>query len=236
MLLVAGDRDEFLGGDRRRPGVCRLGGVGRRRRRATGVRIRLPVLRCGVVDRIVPVGGRVAGPVMGRVVHGHGRAAGRLRNAHWPVRRWRDGRCGAGGSGPGASSGERSGAPFFGRVPAKPYVTRVFALSVRVCAGPSPVGLYGSPPGNRLPTVLSGPPKKSLDQGTAEFAKNRVRTIREVPCPAGSARSRRASGTVDPYRRYLRYGTFKGPSSLRSRVGVGTVRPTWLIRPAAKFR
>lgn len=99
-----------------------------------------------------------------------------------------------------------------------------------------PVGLYGSPPGNRLPTVLSGPPKKSLDQGTAEFAKNRVRTIREVPCPAGSARSRRASGTVDPYRRYLRYGTFKGPSSLRSRVGVGTVRPTWLIRPAAKLR
>ena len=78
--------------------------------------------------------------------------------------------------------------------------------------------------------------KKSLDQGTAEVATNRVRTIREVPCPAGSARSGRGSGTVDRYRRYLWFGTFKGPSSLRSGVGVSTVRRTWLIRPAAKLR
>ncbi len=172
---------------------------------------------------------------------------------------------GAGGAAPAdlvprVGPGERSGVRFCGRVRAKRYVTRGFGVSVRVLPLPRRTGSgrggrwsrdviggrrqVGAVAG-RAAWVAAGQPvgdrtlraaKNSLDQETAEFAKNRVRTIRELPCPAGSARFGRSSGTVDRHRRYLRVGIFKGPSSLRSRVGVGTVRRTWLIRPAAKLR
>ena len=196
MLLVAGDRDEFLGGDRRRPGVCRLGGVGRRRRRIRSwgefrKTQRCPVLLSGSGETLRDQGIRPVGPGVCRSLAGRdpvGAAGGRGCDP-WPAL--------------GRSNG-RSG-----------------CMGRRRATGADR-------------TLRAA--KTSLDRGTAEFAKNRVRTIREVPCPAGYARSGRASGTVDPYRRYLRIGTFKGPSSLRSGVGVSTVRRTWLIRPAAKLR
>ena len=68
MLLVAGDRDGILGGVRRRPGVCWRGEwiVG-----ASGLHAYVSgfvALRCGIEDRILPIGGLVAGHVMGRVL------------------------------------------------------------------------------------------------------------------------------------------------------------------------
>ena len=69
-----------------------------------------------------------------------------------------------------------------------------------------PVGLHGSPPGSWPPT------------GTLRVAKKLLTTD---------------SGVREEKNRVR---TIKGRSSLRSRVDVGTVTPTWLIRPAAKLR
>ena len=159
------------------------------------------------------------------------------------------------GSGPEGGSRRTQRVPFFRRVPAKRHVTRGFGVPVRVLTSPWPDTIRSAVPGGRrrdrwpAPGRIGGrsgymgrrrvagrrpvtlrAAKKSLDRGIAGFAKEPWTHDREVPCPGGSAQSGRASGTVDPYRRYLRYGTFKGPSSLRSRVGVGTVRCTWLIQ------
>ena len=120
---------------------------------------------------------------------------------------------GAGGAAPAdpvprVGPRERRGVPLCGRVRAKRYVTRGFGVSVRVLSLPRRTG---SGRGGRWPRdvirgwrqvgaaagraawVVAGQPagdrtlraaKNSLDQVTAEFAKNRVRTI------SGSATSR----------------------------------------------
>ena len=244
-----------------------MGGAGRLHAYVSG----LFALRwCGIEDRIVPIGGWVAGHVMERVVHEHGRTVGATveRIVADPAVARREPGGGGGGAGdaepsdpvPRVGSGERNGVRFCCRVPAKHQVSRVFGVSVRVLSLPRRTGSGQRRPGGRRcdpwPTPgrsggRSGCMGRRRAAGRRPYSPGREKKLRlgnsgvreeprthdrEVPCPAGSARSGRAFGTVDPYRRYLRYGTFKGPSSLRSRVGVCTVRLTWLIRPAAKLR
>ena len=222
MLLVAGDRDEIVGADRRR---------------------------------------RVTGHVMEQC---RIRAWPSCRGDRGTYS-WRSGGGGAGGAASAdlvqrAGPGERSGVRFSGRVLAKRYVTRGFDVSVRVLPLPRRTG-----PGQRRPVVegcdpwlapggsggRSGCMGRRRATGRLPYFPGREKKLRPEnsgvreelrthdsgsAMSAGSARFGRSSGTVDRHRRYLRVGTFKGPSSLRSRVGVGTVRLTWLIKPAAKFR